>query len=81
MVKAMVSRSATPASSTIESATRLCLAKLRPGTPKTSSSAEKSEAKMRRDVQASRRRPGHWKRCALLDERAQRLHRVAGRGG
>ena len=41
------------------------MAKLRPGTPKTSSSAEKSEAKMRREVQASRMRPGHWKRFAF----------------
>ena len=45
-------------------ATRLPLAKLRPGTPKTRSSAEKSDAKMRREVQASRSRPASWKRSA-----------------
>ena len=53
-----------PATITMESATRLCLAKLRPGTPNTVSSAENSDAKMRRAVQASSSRPGQWNRWA-----------------
>ena len=41
-------------------ATRFPLAKLRLGRSKTASRAEKSEAKVRRPVQARRRMPGHW---------------------
>ena len=71
-VKAIVSSSARPINSTIASATRLCLAKLRPGTPNTFSSAEKSEAKMRREVQASRIRPGprNLRACSMNERSA-----------
>ena len=64
MVKAMVIRRPRPASSTIPSASRLPLAKPRPGTPNTLSSAENSDPNTRRDVQASSARAGHWKRSA-----------------
>ena len=63
-LRAIMSSTARPVTSTPPMATRLCLAQLRPGTPKIVSSAEKSEAKIRREVQTRRKRPGMRKRSA-----------------
>ena len=64
MVTAIVTSSATPATITMPRGHQVVLAKLRPGTPKTVSSAEKSEAKMRRDGPGQQQQPGQWKRGA-----------------